>query len=135
MEQEMVRLECERWARKGINITYQIREDRKGYKAGALRAGMRHAYVRDCEYVVIFDADFQPDPDYLKRTIPYLVHNPEIALVQARWRFGNKLFSFFFYCVYSLASTSLITFRVVQALCWVGVTVRAWSSFVLFCRW
>ncbi|AQK60146.1 Glucomannan 4-beta-mannosyltransferase 2 [Zea mays] len=86
---EMVRMECERWARKGINITYQIREDRKGYKAGALRAGMRHAYVRDCEYVAIFDADFQPDPDYLKRTIPYLVHNPEIALVQARWRFVN----------------------------------------------
>ncbi|KAL6629009.1 hypothetical protein ACP70R_028774 [Stipagrostis hirtigluma subsp. patula] len=86
---EMVRLECERWARKGINITYQIRDDRKGYKAGALKAGMKHAYVRECEYVVIFDADFQPDPDYLKRTIPYLVHNPEIALVQARWRFVN----------------------------------------------
>lgn len=84
-------MECERWARKGINITYQIREDRKGYKAGALRAGMRHAYVRDCEYVAIFDADFQPDPDYLKRTIPYLVHNPEIALVQARWRFGQYM--------------------------------------------
>ncbi|CAN6246874.1 unnamed protein product [Urochloa humidicola] len=86
---EMVRLECERWARKGINITYQIRDDRKGYKAGALKAGMKHAYVRACEYVVIFDADFQPDPDFLKRTIPYLVHNPEIALVQARWRFVN----------------------------------------------
>ncbi|GJM90476.1 hypothetical protein PR202_ga06758 [Eleusine coracana subsp. coracana] len=67
---EMVRVECERWARKGINITYQIRDDRKGYKAGALRAGMKHAYVRECEYVVIFDADFQPEPDYLKRTIP-----------------------------------------------------------------
>ncbi|CAL5023487.1 unnamed protein product [Urochloa decumbens] len=86
---EMVRLECERWARKGINITYQIRDDRKGYKAGALKAGMKHAYVRACEYVVIFDADFQPDPDFLKRTVPYLVHNPEIALVQARWRFVN----------------------------------------------
>jgi beta-mannan synthase len=34
--------------------------------------------------VVIFDADFQPE-----RTIPYLVHNPKIALVQARWRFGT----------------------------------------------
>ncbi|EMS51579.1 hypothetical protein TRIUR3_28386 [Triticum urartu] len=86
---EMVRMECERWAHKGINITYQIREDRKGYKAGALKAGMKHGYVRECEYMVIFDADFQPDPDFLHRTIPYLHHNPEIALVQARWRFVN----------------------------------------------
>jgi beta-mannan synthase len=85
----MVRVECERWGRKGVNITYQIRDDRKGYKAGALRAGMKHAYVRECEHVVIFDADFQPEPDFLKRTIPYLVHNPQIALVQARWRFGT----------------------------------------------
>lgn len=82
-------MECERWAHKGINITYQIREDRKGYKAGALKQGMKHGYVRECEYVVIFDADFQPDPDFLHRTIPYLHHNPEIALVQARWRFGK----------------------------------------------
>jgi beta-mannan synthase len=85
----MVRLECERWAHKGINITYQTREDRKGYKAGALKQGMKHGYVRECEYVVIFDADFQPNPDYLHRTIPYLHHNPQIALVQARWRFGK----------------------------------------------
>jgi cellulose synthase/poly-beta-1,6-N-acetylglucosamine synthase-like glycosyltransferase len=89
----MVRVECERWGRKGINVTYQIRDDRKGYKAGALRAGMKHAYVRECEYVVIFDADFQPEPDFLKRTIPYLVHNPKVALVQARWRFGTWLTS------------------------------------------
>uniref|UniRef100_A0A0D9VD85 Glycosyltransferase 2-like domain-containing protein n=1 Tax=Leersia perrieri TaxID=77586 RepID=A0A0D9VD85_9ORYZ len=86
---EMVRMECERWAHKGVNITYQIRENRKGYKAGALKEGMKHGYVRECEYVVIFDADFQPDPDFLRRTIPYLVHNSDIALVQARWRFGG----------------------------------------------
>ncbi|KAL5212983.1 hypothetical protein ABZP36_023830 [Zizania latifolia] len=86
---EMVRMECERWAHKGVNITYQIRENRKGYKAGALKEGMKHGYVRECEYVAIFDADFQPDPDFLRRTIPYLVHNSDIALVQARWRFVN----------------------------------------------
>ncbi|BAF08078.1 glucomannan 4-beta-mannosyltransferase 1 [Oryza sativa Japonica Group] len=86
---EMVRIECERWAHKGVNITYQIRENRKGYKAGALKEGMKHGYVRECEYVAIFDADFQPDPDFLRRTIPFLVHNSDIALVQARWRFVN----------------------------------------------
>ncbi|KAF8403212.1 hypothetical protein HHK36_011311 [Tetracentron sinense] len=86
---DMVELECQRWASKGINITYQIRDNRKGYKAGALREGMKHSYVKHCDYVVIFDADFQPEPDFLCRSIPFLVHNPKIALVQARWKFVN----------------------------------------------
>ena len=49
---------------------------------------MKHSYVKLCDYVAILDADFQPEPDFLWRTIPFLVHNPEIALVQARWKFG-----------------------------------------------
>lgn len=86
---DMVEVECQRWASKGINIKYEIRDNRKGYKAGALREGMKHGYVNQCDYVVIFDADFQPDPDYLWRAIPFLVHNPKIALVQGRWVFVN----------------------------------------------
>ncbi|CAM8961364.1 unnamed protein product [Rhodiola kirilowii] len=85
----MVERECERWAGKGVNIRYQIRENRVGYKAGALKAGLTRSYVKDCEYVAIFDADFQPGPDFLKRAIPFLAHNPDLALVQARWRFVN----------------------------------------------
>lgn len=87
----MVETECLRWASKGLNITYQIRETRGGYKAGALKEGLKHNYVKDCEYVVIFDADFRPEPDFLRRSIPFLIHNPEIALVQGRWRFGKTL--------------------------------------------
>ncbi|OAY38137.1 glucomannan 4-beta-mannosyltransferase 2 [Manihot esculenta] len=86
---QMVELECQRWASKGINIRYQIRENRVGYKAGALKEGLKRSYVKHCEYVAIFDADFQPEPDYLRRAIPFLVHNPDIALVQGRWRFVN----------------------------------------------
>ncbi|KAB2614913.1 glucomannan 4-beta-mannosyltransferase 2-like [Pyrus ussuriensis x Pyrus communis] len=86
---QMVELECQRWASKGINIRYQIRETRGGYKAGALKEGLKRSYVKHCEYVAIFDADFRPEPDYLRRAIPFLVHNPDIALVQARWRFVN----------------------------------------------
>ncbi|KAL4611607.1 hypothetical protein ACB092_08G137400 [Castanea dentata] len=86
---QMIELECQRWASKGINIRYQIRETRGGYKAGALKEGLKRSYVKHCEYVVIFDADFRPEPDFLRRAIPFLVHNPEIALVQARWRFVN----------------------------------------------
>ncbi|KAH7542046.1 hypothetical protein FEM48_Zijuj02G0031900 [Ziziphus jujuba var. spinosa] len=88
---QMVEVECQRWASKGINITYQIRENRTGYKAGALKEGLKRGYVKHCEYVAIFDADFRPEPDFLKRAIPFLVNNPDIALVQARWRFGVKV--------------------------------------------
>ncbi|XP_029118345.1 glucomannan 4-beta-mannosyltransferase 9 [Elaeis guineensis] len=87
---DLVELECQRWASKGINIKYEIRDNRNGYKAGALKEGMKHSYVKDCDYVAIFDADFQPEPDFLFRTIPFLVHNPELALVQARWKFVNS---------------------------------------------
>ncbi|XP_051120539.1 glucomannan 4-beta-mannosyltransferase 2-like [Andrographis paniculata] len=86
---DMVEKECLRWASKGLNITYQIRESRGGYKAGALKEGLKHDYVKECEYVVIFDADFRPEPDFLRRAVPFLIHNHDIALVQARWRFVN----------------------------------------------
>ncbi|KAK6163485.1 hypothetical protein DH2020_000349 [Rehmannia glutinosa] len=85
----MIEKECKKWASEGINIRYQIREGRLGYKAGALKEGLKRDYVKECEYVAIFDADFQPEPDFLRRAIPFLIHNPEIGLIQARWRFVN----------------------------------------------
>ncbi|XP_028946215.2 glucomannan 4-beta-mannosyltransferase 9-like isoform X1 [Malus domestica] len=87
---DMVELECQRWASKGINIKYEIRDNRNGYKAGALKEGMKRSYVKSCDFVAIFDADFQPEPDFLWRTIPFLLHNPELALVQTRWKFVNS---------------------------------------------
>ncbi|KAL0896974.1 hypothetical protein Bca101_080935 [Brassica carinata] len=89
IKQELVRQECERWSREGVNITFEIRDNRNGYKAGALREGMKHSYVKQCDYIAIFDADFQPEPDFLHRTVPFLIHNPKLALVQGRWEFVN----------------------------------------------
>nr|GMC87229.1 glucomannan 4-beta-mannosyltransferase 9-like [Ipomoea batatas] len=85
----LVETECQKWASHGVDIKYEIRDNRNGYKAGALKEGMKRYYVKQCDYVVIFDADFQPETDFLERTIPFLVHNPKIALVQARWKFVN----------------------------------------------
>ncbi|KAL2554344.1 Glucomannan 4-beta-mannosyltransferase 9 [Forsythia ovata] len=85
----MVELECRKWMENGVNIKYETRNNRNGYKAGALRDGLKKHYVEDCEFVVIFDADFQPEEDFLWRTIPYLLENPELGLVQARWKFVN----------------------------------------------
>ena len=45
---------------KGVNIKCERRDNRNGYKAGALKQGMKHNYVKLCNYVAIFDADFQP---------------------------------------------------------------------------
>eukprot|EP01018_Ginkgo_biloba_P015619 Gb_27616 [translate_table: standard] len=84
---DLVEMECQKWASKGINIKYEIRDNRNGYKAGALKEGMKRGYARECDYVVIFDADFEPEPDFLWRTVPFLMHNPELGLVQARWKF------------------------------------------------
>ncbi|KAJ1253918.1 hypothetical protein BS78_04G292700 [Paspalum vaginatum] len=86
---ELVELECARWAGKGVRICYENRSNRNGYKAGAMREGLRKPYARDCEFVAIFDADFQPDSDFLLRTVPLLQCDPGVALVQARWRFVN----------------------------------------------
>ncbi|KMZ75161.1 Glucomannan 4-beta-mannosyltransferase, family GT2 [Zostera marina] len=87
---DLVETECGKWSSKGVQIKYEIRNNRTGYKAGALKEGLKRSYVKQCDYVVIFDADFQPEPDYLLRAIPFLAHNPEIALVQARWKFVNS---------------------------------------------
>lgn len=85
----MVEKECIWWAKQGINIRYQSRNTREGFKAGALKEGLEYDYVKDCQHVAIFDSDFQPDPDFLRRAVPFLIHNLDLALVQARWRFGK----------------------------------------------
>ncbi|KAH9734982.1 glucomannan 4-beta-mannosyltransferase 9 [Citrus sinensis] len=86
---KLVELECLKWIEKGVNVKYETRKNRNGYKAGALKEGLEKQYVKDCQFVVIFDADFQPDEDFLWRTIPYLLENKELGLVQARWKFGT----------------------------------------------
>ncbi|KAI4316199.1 hypothetical protein L6164_024202 [Bauhinia variegata] len=88
--QWLIKAEVDKWNRKGINIIYRHRLIRTGYKAGNLKSAMSCDYVKDYEFVAIFDADFQPNPDFLKKTVPYFKDNPELGLVQARWAFVNK---------------------------------------------
>ncbi|MEM8863177.1 MAG: glycosyltransferase family 2 protein, partial [Chloroflexota bacterium] len=60
------------------------RTDRTGYKAGALKDAMDDATG---EFLAIFDADFVPKPDYLKRMVPWF--QPNVGFVQARWAHLN----------------------------------------------
>lgn len=88
--QLLIKNEVSSWKEKGVNIIYRHRFIRTGYKAGNLKSAMSCDYVKDYEFVAIFDADFQPNPDYLKLTVPHFKGNPDLGLVQARWSFVNK---------------------------------------------
>ena len=73
----------------GLDIKLIHREDRSGFKAGALAAGCKMAKG---EFIAIFDADFLPNADFIKKTIPHFVQ-PEIGVVQTRWGHINKDYS------------------------------------------
>lgn len=70
-----------------VNLVVLRRGERTGFKAGNLAFGLNHS---DAPYVAIFDADFVPPPDFLRRTVPALVADPGLAFVQARWGHANR---------------------------------------------
>jgi cellulose synthase/poly-beta-1,6-N-acetylglucosamine synthase-like glycosyltransferase len=77
------------WVEKGINVTVVHRENRKGFKAGALKDATPLAKG---EFIAIFDADFRPNPDFLLKTIPYF-EDPKVGIVQGRWGHINREYS------------------------------------------
>ena len=87
---EIAELAVRRHAARGFHITYLHRVDRRGYKAGALEAGLRQARG---EFIAIFDADFIPSRDFLIRTLPYFATDERIGMVQARWGHINHDYS------------------------------------------
>lgn len=66
----------------GVDVMHVRRHVRLGFKAGALAHGME---LDDSPFIAIFDADFVPPPDFLRRTVPMLMRAPRLAFVQARW--------------------------------------------------
>jgi cellulose synthase/poly-beta-1,6-N-acetylglucosamine synthase-like glycosyltransferase len=91
--QEVARNCVERFAAQGMPVVYIHRTNREGYKAGALENGLK---TSKGEFVAIFDADFLPEADFLRKTIPYFM-NPEggekIGMVQTRWTYLNSDYS------------------------------------------
>jgi cellulose synthase/poly-beta-1,6-N-acetylglucosamine synthase-like glycosyltransferase len=71
----------------GVNLQLLRRGDRKGFKAGNLAYGLSHC---EAPYVAIFDADFVPAPDFLRRTVPALLADDGLCFVQARWGHNNR---------------------------------------------
>jgi cellulose synthase/poly-beta-1,6-N-acetylglucosamine synthase-like glycosyltransferase len=75
---------------KGHNIHHIRRSSRKGYKAGALKEGLK---IAAGEFVAIFDADFVPRKEFLMKTIPYFATDPKMGMVQTRWEHLNNEYS------------------------------------------
>lgn len=86
---ERSRAKVEEYKAKGFDISLLTREDRVGYKAGALKAAM--SKVKG-EFIAIFDADFLPEKDFLLKTIPHF-KDSSIGVVQTRWGHINQAYS------------------------------------------
>ena len=89
-ETQAVARDCvERFRALGIPISYIHRDNREGFKAGALQEGLKSA---NGKLVAIFDADFIPPSDFLRRTVPYFA-DQKLAMVQTRWTYVNRNYS------------------------------------------
>ena len=86
---EIVAKRVELLQSQGIDIKQVRRDNREGYKAGALEYGQK---ISKGDFIAVFDADFVPTPDFLLNTVPYF-SDPSIGLVQARWGHINKDYS------------------------------------------
>ncbi len=82
------RLVCDHQAR-GIPIVHLHRDDRKGFKSGALAYGFEHARG---EFIAVFDADFVIPRDFLRRTLPHF-SDQHVGIVQTRWTYFNDAYS------------------------------------------
>ncbi|NOT38154.1 MAG: glycosyltransferase [Saprospiraceae bacterium] len=83
------KIKVEEYRKQGFDIVHVHRTNRQGYKAGALKEGMLTAKG---EFIAIFDADFLPEPDFLKKSLPYFNHE-KVGVVQTRWSHLNEDYS------------------------------------------
>jgi len=87
---DVVAQHVDRYRKLGYDIKQVCRNNRQGFKAGALKEGLVSARG---EFVAIFDADFVPRQDFLLKTLPYFATDPKIGMVQTRWEHINSDYS------------------------------------------
>ncbi|MGH9760848.1 MAG: cellulose synthase family protein, partial [Blastocatellia bacterium] len=87
--QEIVSAVVEKYRAQGLNISYHHRIDRTGFKAGALEEGLKKAAG---DLVLVFDADFLPRPDCIRKMVDYFT-DEKVGLVQLRWSHINADYS------------------------------------------
>ncbi len=82
----IARIKCDALREQGLDIAYIRRDDRRGYKAGALEAGMKCAKG---DFTLVFDADFVPGPSIIRDLIHFFT-DPAVGMTQARWAHLNR---------------------------------------------
>ncbi len=87
--QEICRAKVAELRAEGVDIHYIHRTDRTGFKAGALEHGLQTAKG---QFVLVYDADFLPQPDILHETVPFFADD-KVGMVQVRWGHVNRDFS------------------------------------------
>ena len=87
--QGIARARVERLRHAGVDIQYIHRDNRSGYKAGALQEGLR---VASGELIAVFDADFVPSQDFLLRSVHFF-SDDRVGMVQVRWEHLNRDYS------------------------------------------
>jgi cellulose synthase/poly-beta-1,6-N-acetylglucosamine synthase-like glycosyltransferase len=85
----IARRAVEQYRALGYDIHYLHRDDRTGFKAGALDAGLKRATG---ELILVFDADFVAPPDILEKTVGHF-EDPDVGMVQSRWGHINRDYS------------------------------------------
>ena len=85
--QQLIDSVVERLQARGVDVKVIRRDHREGYKAGALAHGLETAKGT---YVAVFDADFVPPGDFLRKAIPLLEASPDLACLQGRWSHTNR---------------------------------------------
>ena len=79
------------WRRKGTKVAHVRRATREGFKAGALAHGLS---LTAAPFIAIFDADFVPPSDFLRRTVGVFA-DPRVGFAQARWGHLDEGYSWF----------------------------------------
>jgi cellulose synthase/poly-beta-1,6-N-acetylglucosamine synthase-like glycosyltransferase len=87
---DLIRSIVDEYRFKGFDIVHVQRRDRTGYKAGALKEGIKYAKG---EFVAIFDADFIPPTWFLKSAIGHFYADTKLGLVQCKWGHVNESYS------------------------------------------
>jgi len=86
---EKTAVQIQKLQQTGLDIKHICRENRIGFKAGALKEGLK---IAKGEFIAVFDSDFLPKKDWLYQTVPYF-KDPEIGVVQTRWGHINRDYS------------------------------------------
>jgi len=84
--ERIARASVDQWKARGLDIVYIHRANRSGFKAGALENGLKQA---SGDLIAVFDADFVPQAEFLRRTVPYFSDHG-VGMVQVRWGHLNR---------------------------------------------